>query len=82
MFKIMNANRGCAKINKQKKRNGLKLMIAINKEEKDAIVARFPEAHVVRTMKSKSKRHHYYCEETRQVSKFINNYRRSKQAES
>lgn len=53
-------------------------MIAINKEEKDAVIARFPEVHIVRTMKNKSKRHHYYCEETRQVSKFINNYRRSK----
>ncbi len=53
-------------------------MIAINKEEKEALVARFPEAHIVRTMKKKSKRHHYYCEETRQVSKFINNYRRNK----
>lgn len=53
-------------------------MIAINKEEKEAVVSRFPEAHVVRTMKNKSKRHHYYCEETRQISKFINNYRRAK----
>lgn len=27
-------------------------MIAINKEEKEAVVSRFPEAHVVRTMKT------------------------------
>jgi len=40
-------------------------MIAINKEEKDAIHERFPNVHIVRTMKQKSKRHRYYCEESR-----------------
>lgn len=47
-------------------------MIAISKEEKDLISERFPSVHIVRTMKQKSKRHHYYCEETRQVMRLLN----------
>ena len=39
-------------------------MIAINKAEATAIRERCPQAHIVRTMKQKSKRHHYFCEET------------------
>lgn len=50
-------------------------MINISKAEKDAISARFPNAHIVRTMKQKSKRHRYYCEETRRVVQFINQLR-------
>ena len=50
-------------------------MIAINKAEKDAISRRFPDVHIVRTMKQKSKRHHYYCEETRQVMRFLKQLR-------
>ena len=46
-------------------------MIAINKAEKDAISARFPNAHIVRTMKQKSKRHHYYCEESKPVMRYL-----------
>lgn len=55
-----------------KKRNEVKRMIAINKAEKEAIVERFPEVHIVRTMKQKSKRHRYYCEERKQVVQFLN----------
>ena len=47
-------------------------MIAINKSEKEALVKRFPHVHIVRTMKKKSKRHRYYCEESLGVVKFIN----------
>lgn len=50
-------------------------MIAINKAEKEALVKRFPNAHIVRTMKKKSKRHRYYCEESFGVVKFINSLR-------
>lgn len=50
-------------------------MIAINKAEKEAIAERFPEVHIVRTMKQKSKRHHYYCEETRPVMRFLRQMR-------
>lgn len=42
-------------------------MVAITKEESQVIRQRFPNAHIVRTMKQKSKRHHYYCEETKRV---------------
>lgn len=52
-------------------------MIAINKTEKEAIKAAFPTAHVVRTMKQKSKRHHYFCEETRHVLEFLQSMRES-----
>lgn len=38
-------------------------MIAITLSEKEAIRERFPRVHIVRTMKSDSKRHHYYVEE-------------------
>lgn len=50
-------------------------MISINKAEKEAIHKRFPDAHIVRTMKSKSKRHHYYCEETRRIINFLRELR-------
>ena len=46
-------------------------MIAINKSEKEVITKRLPDAHIVRTMKQKSKRHHYYCEESSQVMRLI-----------
>lgn len=50
-------------------------MISITKAEKDAISIQFPNVHIVRTMKQKSKRHHYYCEETRQVVRFLKQMR-------
>lgn len=46
-------------------------MIAINKLEKDIISSRFPDVHIVRTMKQKSKRHHYYCEESKGVMRYL-----------
>lgn len=46
-------------------------MISVTKEEKEEIRKRFPRAHIVRTMKQKSKRHKYYCEETRAVMEFL-----------
>lgn len=50
-------------------------MIVINKEEAAAVREKFPEAHIVRTMKHKTKRHRYYCEETSRVLKFIDSMR-------
>lgn len=50
-------------------------MIAITKNEKEEISTKFPEAHIVRTMKQKSKRHRYYCEETEQVLRFVKSLR-------
>ena len=46
-------------------------MIAISKQEKEAIVKRFPNFHIVRTMKQKSKRHRYYCEESKGVMRYL-----------
>lgn len=46
-------------------------MIAISKQEKEIIVERFPNVHIVRTMKQKSKRHRYYCEESKGVMRFL-----------
>lgn len=42
-------------------------MIAITAEEKNLIAERYPNVHIVRTMKGDSKRHHYYCTEDRRV---------------
>lgn len=50
-------------------------MIAINKAEKEVIASEFPNVHIVRTMKQKSKRHHYYCEETPRVLQCLNRMR-------
>ena len=50
-------------------------MILINKEEKNAIHERFPNVHIVRTMKQKSKRHRYYCEESRGVLNLLRELR-------
>jgi hypothetical protein len=51
-------------------------MIAISKEEKDVISKRFPNVHIVRTMRQKSKRHHYFCEESRGVMNYLKEARK------
>lgn len=50
-------------------------MIAINKSEKEVISKRLPNVHIVRTMKQKSKRHHYYCEENKHVMQLLTEIR-------
>lgn len=50
-------------------------MILINKEEKDAIMEEYPHTCIVRTMKQKSKRHRYYCEENRRVMQLLESLR-------
>lgn len=52
-------------------------MILINKEESEQIRAKFPYAHIVRTMKQNSKRHRYYCEESPKVTSYLNELRTS-----
>lgn len=52
-------------------------MIAINKAEKEVINKRLPDVHIVRTMKQKSKRHHYYCEESKQVMRLLSEIRKN-----
>ena len=55
-------------------------MISISKEEKDVISKRFPNVHIVRTMRQKSKRHHYFCEESRGVMNYLRKVRDTNQA--
>lgn len=50
-------------------------MIQVSKEEKMIIAERFPDVHIVRTMKGDSKRHHYYCEEAPRVLRFLEKMR-------
>ena len=47
-------------------------MVLITKPEKEAILERFPKVNIVRTMRQRSKRHRYYCEEAPQVMRFLN----------
>ncbi len=56
-------------------------MVAITKTEKEAIAKRFPNVHIVRTMKQKSKRHHYYCEESRAVMRYLEQLRNTSATE-
>lgn len=51
-------------------------MVLISKAEKEAIRERFPKVNIVRTMRQKSKRHRYYCEESPQVMRYLNELRR------
>ena len=46
-------------------------MISITPREKEAIQSRFPKAHIARTMKKRTNRHRYYCEETPRVMQFL-----------
>ena len=50
-------------------------MVAVNKTEKEAILARYPNVHIVRTMKQKSKRHRYYCEESKGAMRLLSELR-------
>lgn len=50
-------------------------MISINKIEAKAIREHLPSVHIVRTMKQKSKRGHYFCEESRQAIRFLEDFR-------
>lgn len=46
-------------------------MILISSDEKKIITERFPEIHIVRTMKKDSSRHHYYMAEEPAPVKFL-----------
>lgn len=52
-------------------------MIAISKEEKEIILKMYPNVHIVRTAKQRSKRHRYYCEENRGVMALLKSLRES-----
>lgn len=50
-------------------------MIAITLSEKNAIREKYPNVHIVRTMKNDSKRHHYYMVEDKAPMRYLNSLR-------
>lgn len=50
-------------------------MIAITESEKKAICEKYPNVHIVRTMKQDSKRHHYYMVESSGPMRMLNSMR-------
>lgn len=50
-------------------------MVLITKDEKEYISKNYPFVHIVRTMRQKSKRHRYYCEEHPQVMRYLDSTR-------
>lgn len=50
-------------------------MIAITLAEKNAIREKYPNVHIVRTMKQDSKRHHYYMVEDGAPMRYLNSLR-------
>lgn len=50
-------------------------MVRITPTEKDAVLRKFPNAHIRRTMKQDSGRHHYFCEESLKIMEFLKTYR-------
>lgn len=50
-------------------------LIAITKAEKEAIVAKYPDTHIVRTMKQDSGRHRYYMTEDRKPMELLKSLR-------
>lgn len=50
-------------------------MVEINKAEKEIILGRYPNTHVVRTMKQDSRRHHYYMTEGYRQMNLLNKIR-------
>ena len=50
-------------------------MVDVTKEEKEAIVRRFPNAVIIRLVKHKSKRHHYCVEEMPHIMDYLKEIR-------
>jgi len=50
-------------------------VIAITAAEKQSICKKYPNAHIVRTMKQDSKRHHYYMVEAGAPMRYLNELR-------
>lgn len=50
-------------------------MISISKTEAMAIRENLPGVHVIRTVKQKSNRGHYFCEETSKALNFLEDFR-------
>lgn len=58
------------------KKKRMKKMIEINRAEKDIISEKYPNVHIVRTMKQHSDRGHYFCEENKKVMKLLQELRK------
>ena len=56
-------------------------MVLINKTEAEIIRKKLPNAHIARTAKQKSERHHYYCEESIAAMKLLSEIRAAAQAD-
>lgn len=54
-------------------------MVAITLNEKSEIRKKFPDVHIVRTMKQDSKRHHYYMVEESAPMRYLKALRRNPQ---
>lgn len=50
-------------------------MVKVTKAEKESILQHFPNTHIRRTMKHKSGRHCYFCEESYKIVEFLRWYR-------
>lgn len=52
-------------------------MVAITKNEKQAVLQRYPDVYIARTMKNDSKRHHYYMTEEKAAMRLLKELRGS-----
>lgn len=50
-------------------------MLSINQEEKEYVIKKFPDLHIYRTVKQKTRRHKYYMEERRDAVRCLQEYR-------
>lgn len=55
-------------------------MIQISLEEAKAIRARYPQVCIVRTMKQRSGRHHYWCDESLDAVEMVRRMRKAETA--
>lgn len=55
-------------------------MISISLEEANAIRARYPHVCIVRTMKQRSSRHHYWCDESLDAVEMLRRLRKAETA--
>jgi hypothetical protein len=53
----------------------MNIVISITQREKEIISAKYPRVHIVRTMKSRSKRHRYYMAEEVAAMKVLRSLR-------
>lgn len=50
-------------------------MVPVTKTEKEEILKKYPHVFITRTMKQDSKRGHYYCEEEKNVMRYLREIR-------